>query len=295
MLTAPGFPATADGITHDGAVRMSADPVIVRPDRPPISAYTQWWVLSLRLIRPSWRTGEILTAILAPAVFTLGFYVPLNLVMSEYGHGSSSYAQFLMPMIIMQAVSFCAIAAAFRSATDARDGLDLRFATLPMPRWVPLAARMSAAAQRSVVAVTAAVLCGSLIGFRFHGGWWHTVGFLGFALLIATALCCAADLLGSVSTSPEATTQILVLPQLILGMVSTGFAPASQFPGWIQGYARHQPVSRFVDGLRALAGDSTGNAGAVDLATVGPGLAWAAGTLVVCGALAWWRAVRRRG
>jgi ABC-2 type transport system permease protein len=40
------------------------------------------------------------------------------------------------------------------------------------------------------------------------------------------ALCLGADLLGSVSRSPEATTQALILRQLILGMVSNCFAPA---------------------------------------------------------------------
>lgn len=292
MLTAFGFPPTTAAIGHDGGVRtVGGSPTGY--DRSPASAPAQWWVLSRRLIRPSWRTGEILTAVLAPAAFTLGFYVPVNMVMTLYGHGLSSYAQFLMPMIVMQAVSFCAIAAAFRSATDARDGLDIRFATLPMPRWVPPAARITAAAHRSVVAVTAALVCGALIGFRFYGSWWDTIGFVAFALLVAIALCCGADLLGSMSSSPEATTQILVLPQLILGMVSTGFAPASQFPSWLQGFARDQPVSQFVYGLRALAGDSTGNAGAVDLATMGPGIAWASGLLVVCGGLARWHAARR--
>lgn len=284
--------ATAGPIAHDGSVQICDEPVTGH-DRSATGALGQWWVLARRLIRPSWRTGEILTAILAPVAFTVGFYVPLNLVMTVYGHGLSSYAQFLMPMIVMQAVSFCAIAAAFRSATDARDGIDIRFATLPMPRWVPLAARITAAAQRSVIAIAAALVCGTLIGFRFYGSWWHTLGFLAFSLLIAIALCCGADLIGSVSSSPEATTQVLVLPQLILGMVSTGFAPADQFPGWIQGYARNQPVSQFVDGLRALAGDSTGNAGTVELATLGPGLAWACGLLIACGALAWSHAARR--
>lgn len=288
MLT--GFPGTTAHIDRDGDVRTTVEP---GTHRAPTVAFTQWWVLAQRLIRPAWRTGEIFTALLAPAVFTIGFYVPLELVMSGYGHGLSSYAQFLMPMIVMQAVAFCAIAAAFRSATDARDGLDIRFATLPMPRWVPFAARITAAAHRAVIAVAAALVCGIVIGFRFYGSWWHTVGFLAFALLIATALCCGADLLGSMSTSPEATTQILVLPQLIFGMVSTGFAPASQFPSWIGGFVRNQPVSQFVDGLRALAGDSTGNAGTVDIATLGPSLAWALGLLVVCGGLAWRHAARR--
>jgi hypothetical protein len=98
-----------------------------------------------------------------------------------------------------------------------------------------LAARIIAALYRALIALSAALVCGALIGFRFYGSWWDTVGFLGFALLIALALCLGADLLGSISRSPEATTQVLILPQLILGMVSTGFTPAQQFPSWIQG------------------------------------------------------------
>ncbi|MBC7302546.1 MAG: ABC transporter permease [Nocardia sp.] len=288
MLTE--LPGATARIRHDGGVQTTDEP---GTDRSPTAALTQWWVLTQRLIRPAWRTGEIFTALLAPVVFTIGFYVPLDLVMTVYGHGLSSYAQFLMPMIVMQAAAFCAITAAFRSATDARDGLDLRFATLPMPRWVPFAARITVAAHRAVIAVGAALVCGTVIGFRFYGSGWHTAAFLAFSLLIATALCCGADLLGSVSAGPEATTQILVLPQLIFGMVSTGFAPASQFPSWIQVFVRNQPVSQFVDALRALAGDPTGNAGAVDLAMLGPALAWAIGILVGCGGLAWRHAARR--
>ena len=82
------------------------------------------------------------------------------------------------------------------------------------------------------------------------------------------------DMVGGLSRSPESTTQALVLPQLILGMVSTGFAPASQFPSWIQGFARVQPVSQFVDVMRPLAGDRSGHVGAVTLSAMWPGLAW---------------------
>ncbi|MEV0292901.1 ABC transporter permease [Nocardia sp. NPDC050710] len=253
---------------------------------PRAHAVAQWWVLARRLIRPSWRNGEVVTAILAPTVFTVGFYVPLNMVMTIYGHGLSSYAQFLMPMIVMQSVSFCATSAAFRAATDARDGLNARFGSLPMPVVLPLTARITAAMYRAAIALAAALVCGSVIGVRFYGSIWDTLGFVGFAGLISLALCLGADLLGSLSKSPEATTQVLIMPQLILGMVSTGFAPASQFPSWIQGFARNQPISQFVYALRALAGDPSGNAGVVGWPVLGPGLAWAVGMLVVFGGLA---------
>ncbi|MFH5231618.1 ABC transporter permease [Antrihabitans spumae] len=250
-------------------------------ERKQPSVLRQWWVLTLRQVAPSLRNGEIATAILTPVVFTVGFYIPLNLVMSTFGHGLSSYAQFLMPMIVLQALAFAAITAALRAATDTVDGINRRFGSMPIGVGVPLAARMSANMFRCVISVSAAVVCGYVIGFRFALSAIHTVGFLLFALLVGAALSLGADVLGSLSKSPEATTQSLTLPQLILGMLSAGFAPASQFPGWIQGFVRNQPVSQFAYALRALAGDSTGGAGVVNWSTMGPPLAWVIGLIVV--------------
>ncbi len=267
------------------------------PRRAPAVLRRWWlpcWVLTRRQIRPSLRNGEVLTAVLAPTVFTVGFYVPLNRVMSFAGHGASSYGQFLMPMIVMQAMSFCGTAAAMRAAVDARDGLDERLATMPIPLVAPLSARTAATAYRIVIALVAALAGGSVIGFRFYGGGWNTVGFLVFAVTVGVMLGLFGDLLGTVSKSPEATTQMLMLPQLILGMVSTGFAPAEQFPPWIRGFAQYQPVSQFVDTMRALAGDKPGFATAVDRSTVGPGVVWTVAGLAIFGAFSIVLAVRRQ-
>ena len=245
---------------------------------PVPSVTRQWWVLTLRMVRASVRNGELVTALLAPSVFTLGFYVPLNRVMT-FGHGFGSYAQFLMPMIVMQAVSFCAGAAALGAATNAHDGLEDQFASMPMPVVTPLAARTTATLYRIVVAVSAAIVCGYVIGARFRGPAWHTVGFVLFSLLVGLLLGLLGDLLGALTRSPEATTQALVLPQLILGMVSTGFAPADQFPGWIQGFARNQPVSGFVNVMRVLSSDTD----TVTWSVLGPGLLWLPAGLVLLG------------
>ncbi|WP_342803740.1 ABC transporter permease [Nocardia brasiliensis] len=278
--------------SQDESVRMSLPPVV---SRPRFGALAQWWVLTRRLIRPSWRNGELVTAVVAPTVFTLGFYVPLNLVMSGYGHGLSSYAQFLLPMIVMQAVAFCATSAALRAATDAADGLTVRFGSLPMPAAVPLAARITAALYRAAVSLAVALVCGWVIGVRFYGSWLETLGFVAFALLVAVALTLGADLIGTVVAKPEAITQALIFPQLVLGLVSTGLAPAHQFPSWLQGFARNQPVSQFVYAMRALAGDPSGNAGVVGWRVLGPGLAWVAVLFVLCGGLGVLVAMRRSG
>lgn len=46
------------------------------------------------------------------------------------------------------------------------------------------------------------------------------------------------------------------LPQLIFGFLSVGVQPLHRFPEWIQPIVRNQPVSRLVDAMRSMAGDS---------------------------------------
>ncbi|CDZ89495.1 ABC transporter permease [Rhodococcus ruber] len=232
----------------------------------------QWWVLSARTLIPAVRGGELVTALVAPLVFTVGFYVPLQRVIALFTGGAVDYGQFLMPLIALQAVAFTAISAAFLAATDAVHGIDRRFATMPIAAAVPLAARLSASTVKCALSLAAAIGCGYVIGFRFAGAT-AAVGFCVLALTIGTVLTLGADVLGTVFRSPEATTQALMLPQLVLGMLSCGFVPIDQFPAWIQPFARNQPVSQFASSLRGLA-DGTG-------AALTPTLLWLGGILLV--------------
>ncbi|MEC3914937.1 ABC transporter permease [Nocardia sp. CDC160] len=245
------------------------------------STLAQWWVLTVRLIVPSVQTGEIVTAILAPITFTASFYIPLNRVMTFAGLGFSSYAQFMAPIVILQAAAFTAVSAAFRAATDAVSGLDRRFDSMPMHPLVPAAARMSSNVFRLLIGLASAVASIYVIGFRFDGGTAHTLGFLALGLLIGIAFCLGADAIGTFTRSPEATTQMLVLPPLILGMLSTGLAPAHQFPHWVQLFVRNQPVSQFAEGMRALGGDSLGKSAPVTWSLMTPPLLWIAAIVAV--------------
>lgn len=242
--------------------------------RPPVSTRQQWWVLTVRGIVPTLRNGELLTQVAASIMFTVGFYFPLKQIMGAFAQGMSSYAQYLMPLIALQAIAFAAISTAFRSASDSVDGINRRFRAMPIGRLTPVAARMSASMYRCGVALVIALICGHLIGFRFYGGMAHTVGFCLLVLAIGAALSFVGDLIGSATQNPDATTHLMMLPQLIFGMLSVGVQPVERFPGWIQGFVRNQPISQFVCALRALAGDSGPAAGEVTWAVVGPAVLW---------------------
>jgi ABC-2 type transport system permease protein len=230
------------------------------------------------------RSGGLLIAIIAPAVYTVGFYLPLRLVMQFQG---LDYAQFLMPIICLQAMAFTAISAAQRSAVEGQSGMTSRLQTMPVTPWVPLLARTTANFLHAALSLVAALVYGSLIGFRFQAGVDDAIVFILFALLVGAALTTGGDAIGSLSRSPEATSQALTLPQLILGMLSSGFVPETGFPEWIRPFVRNQPISLFSKAMRDMA------EGGVNATTLWPAVAWAVGLMAVLAPLAVWASTRR--
>jgi ABC-2 type transport system permease protein len=205
--------------------------------------------------------------------------------------GLSSYAQFLMPLIVLQAISFASISTAFRAATDSVQGINSRFQSLPLPLLAPLAARITASLYRCALGLAVAVACGYVIGFRFYRGPVNTAAFCGLALLTGLALAILGDTVGTKSRDPAATAQWLLLPQLIFGFLSVGIQPLARFPDWLQPIAHNQPISRIVEALRVLAGDSGDGVAPVTWSVIGPALAWVVGIMAVT--LPWAAAVYR--
>ncbi|MEE2032185.1 ABC transporter permease [Rhodococcus chondri] len=248
------------------------------------SAVNQWSALTSRTLRTMARSGEFVLAVLAPFVFGLGFYLPLKFVMQLQG---IDYAQFLMPIIVLQSMAFTAISAAQLAAQEAATGLTTRLQTMPVFAVVPMMSRMASSLVRSVLSLIAAIGFGYLIGFRFSAGLGQAALFGATALVVSLVLCLGADAIGSLSKSPEATSQALTLPQLILGMLSCGFVPEEGFPEWIRPFVRNQPISQFSFAMRDMAQDG------VTWEVFFPTLLWLIGLSLVCVPLAVWANTRR--
>ena len=257
-------------------------PAVRRQGRP--SGFVQWQVLTARSVWTMVRHGELVVAVIAPLIFTVGFYLPLKFVMQLQG---IDYAQFLMPIIVLQAMAFTAISASQRASSESLSGLNTRLQTMPVVGAVPLVSRISSGVVRSVVSLTAALAFGYVIGFRFSAGLGQAILFCAFALAISTMLSVGADAIGTLSKSPESTSQMLTLPQLILGMASCGFVPESGFPEWIRPWVRNQPISQFSFSMRDMA------EGGVSFHVLFPSLIWIFGLLAVFIPLAMWASSRR--
>lgn len=208
----------------------------------------QWWALTARGVSKVFRNGEFVFAFVSPVFLAVCFYLPLSSVMNSFG---VDYGQFLMPIIVLQSVGFAASSAAMRASFDDTEGINTRFRVLPMPAAVPMCARLATNVTLLVVSLICATVACSAIGWRPMGGVVGTVGLYAVAFTVGVLIALLADGIGLVAGSPEATSQAMMLPTLILGMMSTGFVPVSQFPEWIQPFVRNQPISQFVNVMRA--------------------------------------------
>jgi ABC-2 type transport system permease protein len=117
------------------------------------------------------------------------------------------------------------------------------------------------------------------IGYRSHadvGAWLVATGVL---VLFMLSLAWLAAAIGVLAKSPEAANGVMFMVAF-LPYASSAFVPVSTMPGWLQAFARNQPVTQVVDVVRGeLMGTSLqGQLGAavlwsVAIATVSAALA----------------------
>ena len=193
-----------------------------------------------------------------------------------------SYVNFLMPGVYVQTVTFGAVATAVGLSEDLHKGLIERFRALPMSRWAVLAGRTTADLTRNVFVVALISAVGFAVGFRIgtNVGWFLCGALL--VLLFSYTLSWAFATVGLSAPNAEAA-QTMVFPLLFpFIFASSAFVPIHYMPGWLQAFAKYQPVTQVVDACRSLmTGGYLHNSGAVWAA-----LAWCAGILIVLAPLA---------
>jgi ABC-2 type transport system permease protein len=252
---------------------LTPDRVVTSGNDRSVHAGRQWLALTNRSLRGMAREGQFLLCIVSPVLLTVCFYVPLRTIMDLYP--GMDYAQFLMPVICLQSVGFVATSAAMRAANDGSLGLTNRLRSMPVNVMVPLMARLAANVVLLVISLCWAIISGLVIGWRPDSGLLNFAGFIGVALVVGVILAFGADTIGALSRNPQATSQALALPQLILGMLSTGFVPEERFPDWIRPFARNQPISQFTELMRGF------DSGTASLHLAFPSICWATGVVLV--------------
>ena len=139
-------------------------------------------MLTTRLIAPTLRNGEVAVGVAVSVAATASLYIPLNRLMDGPDLKMSSYAQYLVPLIVLQAIAFASISTAFRAATDSVQGINRRFQSLPIPSLTPLAARITASVYRCVIGLASRWRAATSSASGFTAGPWYAVAFCLLAL-----------------------------------------------------------------------------------------------------------------
>ncbi len=219
-------------------------------DRLPRSAgVTDALVIAKRNLIRTRRTPQAAVAALTSPVL---FLVLMRLVFAgAIRVPGMSYVDYLVPAMLIQNVIFGGLSSASGLAVDANSGLIDRFRSLPTPAGTPLLGRSIADLGLQLLAAALAVLTGVAVGFRFHAGVGDCLVAVGLLVLVSLSIFWLFAVVGLATKNPE-TVQSTTPVFFLFLFVSNAFIPVATLPGWLQGFARYQPVSIFDNALRAL-------------------------------------------
>jgi ABC-2 type transport system permease protein/oleandomycin transport system permease protein len=251
-----------------------------------------WTVTRRNLIAYTRIPEALFFSTIQPVMFVLLFRFVFG---GSIGHFTAAegipYPDYLMAGIFVQTMAFGSVSTSVGLAEDLQKGIIERFRALPMARSAVLAGRTTADLIRNVLVALIITGVGFAVGFRITTGVPEFLGGVALTLLFAYALSWGFAVIG-LSASNSETAQVMAFPLLFpLTFASSAFVPVNTMPGWLQGFANHQPVSIVINAARSLmAGPKAAHlAGSTTTSLVIQAVIWCLVLLAVLAPLAVWR------
>lgn len=165
--------------------------------------------------------------------------------------GSIPYVDYLVPGFIATGVLFSGIGAAVATAEDLEQGFVDRLRSLPIPRSSVLAARVIADTAILTLASAVTVAIAFAVGFRLHGSVLDGLAALGLVIIFGFAFEWLFVTMGLLAGNAQAAQGMgmIVFP---LAFISSAYVTVASMPGWLQVFAKYQPLTDMVDAVRAL-------------------------------------------
>ncbi|MFC7759140.1 ABC transporter permease [Catellatospora bangladeshensis] len=225
----------------------------------------------------------IITVTIMPIAFMLLFRFVFGGAIQA---GTDNYTNYLMPGILLIAISSGISYTGFRLFNDMQSGIFERFHSMPIARSAVLWGHVLTSVVSNAISVVVIILVGLLMGFRTSAGVLDWLAVAGILILFTLSLTWLAMIAGLAASSTDGATAFSY-PLIFLPFISSAFVPTATMPAAVRAFAENQPVTSIVNALRAL----------FDQQPVGTGiwvaLGWCAGILVVAYAFAM-RVYRRK-
>jgi ABC transporter DrrB family efflux protein len=235
---------------------------------PPDATVTAWRAtleIARRALRKFVRTpGLWAMGIVQSALFLFSF----RFVFGGAIHtGATTYVDFLVPGYVATIVLFTGGGIAVAVAEDRLAGFTDRLLSLPLPRYAIVLGRTVADSVTNTWAIVSTAAFGFLFGFRLTGSVTEGLAALGLCLLFGVVFTVVFIVIGLMAPNAQGA-QGMSMIAFVLAFFSSTYVPAASMVGWLQPFAKYQPVTPMVDAVRSLlVGSST---------DVGLALAWSA-------------------
>lgn len=162
------------------------------------------------------------------------------------------YTDYVVPAVFLEAMLMTGMLTSIGIALDLKSGITDRFRSLPMARSAVLAGRTLADFSRCVLSLAVMIALGVAVGFRFHTPAGSILGGIALVLFFGFAFSWVYATIGLAVKDPETAQSASILPLFILFFASNALVPVATMPGWLQPFARNQPVSVTISAVRAL-------------------------------------------
>jgi ABC-2 type transport system permease protein len=206
--------------------------------------------MTARSFRLTRRQLDALFTALALPVLLMLLFVGLFGGAIRTGTGTG-YVTYVLPGVLVLCAGFGAAITAVSVSQDMTGGIIDRFRSMDVRGPAILAGHVAASLARNIASTILVFGVACLIGFRPHAslpGWLAAAGLL-LAFILAVSWLAAAY--GLAVKTPEAANGFMFLVAF-LPYASSAFVPVDTMPGWIQGFARNQPVTPVTQSLRGL-------------------------------------------
>lgn len=227
------------------------------------------------------RTPELLFfTLVQPVMFVVLFNYVFGGAIGAALPPGVSYAQFLIPGILVQTIVFGSAATSVGLAEDLSKGIVDRFRSLPITRSAVLIGRIVADTVRLTLVAVVMMTVGVMVGFRFEGGLVAGALMIVVAVSFGWSMSWILANIGMAVKDPETAQTAGFVWLFPLSFISSVFTPVYTMPGWLQPVARNNPVTLVANLLRGL------SVGEVTAGMVWPVVFWIVGITAVFAPLA---------
>jgi ABC-2 type transport system permease protein len=212
------------------------------------SGLSQAVVMTARCLRLSSRKLDaLITAIILPIILMLLFVYLFGGAIQTGG----DYVTYVVPGVLLLCAGFGASTTAVSVSEDMYGGIIDRFRSLDIGGLPVLTGQVVASVARNILSTVLVFGIAFLIGFRPEAdalGWFAASGIL---LLFVLAMSWLSAGIGLIAKSAEAANGFTFFV-MFLPYASSAFVPINTMPSWLQGFARHQPVTPVTEAIRGL-------------------------------------------